>query len=174
MVALLRAVNVGGRKLPMAELRALCAELGWTDVATYIQSGNVVFSADATPQEVETALEAAVAKTWGYDAPAVVRTAPQWAALAASNPFPDVGEAEPSRLMLLVSKDPPADGAAETIEARATAGERVRASGGALWFHYPHGAGTSKLTPSLIDRAVGSPGTARNWRTVQTLLGMLG
>ena len=54
-VALLRAVNVGGRKLPMAELRALCAELGWTDVATYIQSGNVVFTADGADAAVEAA-----------------------------------------------------------------------------------------------------------------------
>ena len=57
MVALLRAVNVGGRKLPMAELRALCAELGWEDVATYIQSGNVVFTADGKPAALEAALE---------------------------------------------------------------------------------------------------------------------
>ena len=62
MVALLRAVNVGGRKLPMAELRALCGELGWQNVATYIQSGNVVFDADCTPAEAEAALEARISK----------------------------------------------------------------------------------------------------------------
>ena len=53
MVALLRAVNVGGRKLPMAELRALCAELGWDDVATYIQSGNIVFTAKGKAEAIE-------------------------------------------------------------------------------------------------------------------------
>ena len=57
MVALLRAVNVGGRKLPMAELRALCAGLGWSDVATYIQSGNLVFTAPGKPDAIEAALE---------------------------------------------------------------------------------------------------------------------
>jgi uncharacterized protein (DUF1697 family) len=174
MVALLRAVNVGGRKLPMAGLRALCAGLGWADVATYIQSGNVVFSSGMTPAEAEAALEAAVTRAYGYAAPAIVRSAGEWARLAAINPFPEVAATEPNRLMLLVSKAPPAAGAAEAIAARAAAGERVRQAGGALWFHYPEGAGTSKLTPSLIDRAVGSPGTARNWRTVRTLLEMLG
>jgi uncharacterized protein (DUF1697 family) len=60
MVALLRAVNVGGRKLPMAELRALCAGLGWSDVATYIQSGNLVFAAPGKAEAIETKLERAI------------------------------------------------------------------------------------------------------------------
>jgi uncharacterized protein (DUF1697 family) len=175
MVALLRAVNVGGRKLPMAELRALCAdELGWEDVATYIQSGNVVFTAKARPDALEKALEDAVAKRFGFDSPVIVRTAAQWAHYAPANPFPKAAKDEPNRLMLLLSKSPPARGAEDVIQARAVAGEQVKRAGDALWFHYPEGAGTSKLSPSLIDRAVGSPGTARNYRTVVTLLDMLG
>ena len=173
MVALLRAVNVGGRKLPMAELRALCAELGWQDVATYIQSGNVVFSAKDAPERLEATLEEAIAKRFGFDSPVIVRTAAQWAGYPPGNPFPQAAEDEPNRLMLLLSKQPPAKGAEDVIQARAVAGEQVRRAGDALWFHYPEGVGTSKLTPSLIDRAVGSPGTARNHRTVMTLLEML-
>lgn len=173
MVALLRAVNVGGRKLPMAQLRALCAELGWQEVATYIQSGNVVFTADGTPDALEKALEDAVAKRFGFDSPVIVRSAAQWAQYLPGNPFPRAAEDEPNRLMLLLSKARPAEGAAEAIQARAVAGEQVKQAGDALWFHYPEGAGTSKLTPSLIDRAVGSPATARNYRTVATLLEML-
>ena len=75
--------------------------------------------------------------------------------------------------MLLLSKAPPGAGAEATIEARGRDGERVRRAGDALWFHYPNGAGTSKLTPSLIDRAVGSPATARNYNTVIKLKEML-
>jgi uncharacterized protein (DUF1697 family) len=75
--------------------------------------------------------------------------------------------------MLVLAKRPPAAGAAEAIEARAKDGERVRQAGDALWFHYPNGAGTSKLTPSLVDRAIGSPGTARNYNTVMKLKEML-
>ena len=173
MVALLRAVNVGGRKLPMAELRALCVELGWEHVATYIQSGNVIFSAPGTPAALEKILEDAVANRFGFDSPVIVRTAAQWAEYPPANPFPEAAQDQPNRLMLLLSKAPPAPGAEEVIQARAVAGERVKRAGDALWFHYPEGAGTSKLTPSLIDRAVGSPGTARNYRTVATLLDML-
>jgi uncharacterized protein (DUF1697 family) len=169
MLALLRAVNVGGRKLPMAELRALCADFGWTDVETYIQSGNVVFGAKDAPEAAEKKLHAAIEKAFGYDAPVIVRTAAEWAKLAAANPFPTEAKDEPNRLHLLVSKAPLKEGAAEVIQARATAGESVKAAGGALWFHYPNGAGTSKLSPSLIDRAIGSPGTARNFNTVLKL-----
>jgi uncharacterized protein (DUF1697 family) len=173
MVALLRAVNVGGRKVPMAELRALCGQLGWADVATYIQSGHVVFSAPGKPEALVAELEAALEKAFGIEVPVMVRTRAEWAKLAAANPFPEAARDEPNRLMLLVTKAPPAAGAAAAIEERAKAGERVRAAGGALWFHYPQGAGTSKLTPSLIDRAAGAPGTARNHRTVMKLLEML-
>jgi len=170
MVALLRAVNVGGRKLPMADLRALCEALGWSGVATYIQSGNVVFAAPGKPAAIETELEKAIAAKFGMDVPAIVRTADEWADLAAGNPF---AREPPNRVMLLLAKAPPAKGAEAAIEARALAGERVRRVGDALWFHYPNGAGTSKLTPSLVDRAVGSPGTARNFNTVTKLKEML-
>ena len=166
MVALLRAVNVGGRKLPMAELRALCAELGWQDVATYIQSGNVVFTAAGKPGAIEKALEVGIAERFGFDAPVIVRTAAEWAHYPPGNPFPKAAKDEPNRLMLLLSKQPPAAGAEDIIQARAMAGEQVKRAGDALWIHFPEGAGTSKLTPALIDRAVGSPATARNYRTV--------
>ena len=173
MVALLRAVNVGGRKLPMAELRELCGELGWGDVATYIQSGNVVFTASGKADSIEERLEKAIEGRFGLDVPVIARTAAQWAQYPPGNPFPWAAKDEPNRLMLLLSKAPPARGAEEAIQARAVAGEQVKRAGDALWFHYPEGAGTSKLTPSLIDRAVGSPGTARNYRTVIRLKEML-
>ncbi|MGQ0588355.1 MAG: DUF1697 domain-containing protein [Sphingosinicella sp.] len=173
MVALLRAVNVGGRKLPMAELRELCGELGWREVATYIQSGNVVFSADGKPDALEAALEDAIREGYGYDAPVVVRAAAQWRRCAPANPFPDAARETPNYLLMLVSKRPPADGAVATIQAKAAAGEQVKRAGDAIWIYFPNGSGTSKLTPALIDKAIGSPATSRNYRTVAKLEEML-
>jgi uncharacterized protein (DUF1697 family) len=169
LIALLRAVNVGGRKLPMAELRALCAELGWEDVETYIQSGNVVFAAPGKAEEIENRLEGAIKEKFGMEVPVMVRTASQWAGYVAANPFPDAARDEPNRLQLLVSKRAPDKDAADMLMARAQAGEAVKAAGGALWFHFPEGVGTSKLTPAAIDKAAGSPSTGRNWRTVLKL-----
>lgn len=173
MVALLRAVNVGGRSVPMAELRALCAELGWEEVATYVQSGNVVFTAAGKAPELEATLEAALTKRFGFAVPTIVRTAAQWATLAAANPFPDAALETPNYLLLYVSKHPAAEGAEAQIQGRAADGEQVRRSGSALWIHYPSGSGRSKVTPNLIDKAIGSPATSRNYRTVIKLREML-
>ncbi|MEA3034564.1 MAG: hypothetical protein QOH04_323 [Sphingomonadales bacterium] len=172
-VALLRAVNVGGRALPMAALRELCTTLGWEDVVTYIQSGNVVFAAAGKAEALETALERAIAERFGLEAPAMVRTAAQWRTLLGANPFAKEAEAEPNRVFVGVPKRPPAAGAADRIAAKATAGERVKEAAGALWFHYPEGVGASRLTPALIDRAAGCAVTARNWRTAVKLGEML-
>ena len=173
MVALLRAVNVGGRKLPMADFRRQVAGLGWENVATYIQSGNLVFDADCTPAEAEAALEALIRTHHGYEAPAIVRTRDEWAAYPDGNPFPEVARDKPGYLLMLIAKQKMNGDAAAAIQARATAGEQVREAGEALWIHFPQGSGTSKLTPALIDRAIGSPATSRNYRTVCTLLEML-
>jgi uncharacterized protein (DUF1697 family) len=169
LIALLRAVNVGGRTLPMAELRALCAGIGWEDVETYIQSGNVVFAAPGEPEALEALLEAAVKSRFGFHSDVMVRSAAQWAKLLAANPFEAESQAESNRVLVGVPKTKLEAGAAKAIAAKAVAGERVEEAGGALWFHYPAGAGTSKITPSLIDRAAGSPVTARNWRTMLKL-----
>jgi len=173
MVALLRAVNVGGRKLPMAEFRAQVTELGWQNVATYIQSGNAVFDAACSPAEAEAAIEALIRTHHGYEAPAIVRTRDQWAGYPGGNPFPEAARDTPNYLLMLVAKAAIRADAAETIQARATAGEQVKKVGETLWIHFPEGSGTSKLTPALIDKAIGSTATSRNYRTVCTLLDML-
>jgi uncharacterized protein (DUF1697 family) len=173
MLALLRAVNVGGRKLPMADFRAQVAALGWQNVATYIQSGNLVFDAACSPAEAETAIETLIRKHHGYEAPAIVRTRAQWAGYPKGNPFADAARDTPNHLLMLVSKQPPKADAADTIQARAMAGEQVKHVGDALWIHFPEGSGTSKLTPALLDKAIGSTVTSRNYRTVCTLLDML-
>jgi uncharacterized protein (DUF1697 family) len=173
LIALLRAVNVGGRKLPMAELRTLCAELGWKEIETYIQSGNVVFSAAGQAEALEARLEKAIEERFGFHSDVMVRSAGSWATMLAVNPFAEASEAEPNRVLVGISKGQLEPGAAEAVSAKAVAGERVELAGGALWFHYPAGVGTSKITPSLIDRAAGSPVTARNWRTMLKLQEMV-
>jgi uncharacterized protein (DUF1697 family) len=174
-VALLRGINVGGgNTIKMAELRALADELGWKHAETYIQSGNLVFEAAGERGDLEASLETGIRRRFALDIPAIVRAADEWPALVAANPFPEEAAAEANRLMLLLSKQPPAPEAAAALQERAQDGERVATAGGALWIHYANGAGRSKLAPALIDRLVGSPATARNWRTVLKLGEMLG
>ncbi|MCU0491053.1 MAG: DUF1697 domain-containing protein [Chloroflexaceae bacterium] len=169
-IALLRGINVGGHnKVPMAELRLLCESLGWHHVQTYIQSGNVLFQSDETAVSLESALEAAITQRFGLAISVLVRTAAEWQALMHGNPFPAASAHEPNMVMLALSKQPPAPGAAEGLRQRATNGEHITQVGEALWIHYQQGVAGSKLSPALFDRLVGSPVTARNWRTVVTL-----
>lgn len=172
-IGLLRGVNVGGRsRVAMAELRALCAGFGWREVETYIQSGNLVFAAEETAAALETRLEKGLAERMGVTTAVLVRSAAEWRRLIDSNPFAEASKNEPNRVLLGLSKAGLQPGAAAALQATAADGERVEAGGGALWFHYPAGAGRSKLSPSLIDRLAGSPVTARNWRTVLKLAEM--
>ena len=172
-IALLRAVNVGGtNKIPMAALRSVCEGLGWANVRTYIQSGNVVFDADGSSSELEVTLERALQEAFGASVPVLVRSARDWAGIVRDHAFPDASEREPNRVMLALSKSAPADAAVEGLRARATEGERVERAGDALWIHYPSGSGRSKLSPGVLDRLVGSPVTTRNLRTVLKLLEM--
>jgi uncharacterized protein (DUF1697 family) len=169
-VALLRGINVGGRnKIAMPELRSLCADIGWSDVQSYIQSGNLVFTAAATVVSLETELERAIERRFGLSIPVIVRGAADWQAYVESNPYPAASQSEPNRVMLVLSKTPPESGAVEELRERAANGERIMPVGDALWIHYAGGMGRSKLSTALLDRLVGSSVTARNWRTVVKL-----
>lgn len=169
-IALLRGINVGGHnRVPMAELRTLCEELGWTGVRTYIASGNVVFGAAADPPALESELESAIEDRFGLSVAVIVRDAEAWHAYAEANPFPVASGNEPNRVALVLAKSPPLAGAAPGLRERAADGERVERVGDVLWVHFPQGAGRSRLSPSAMERLVGSPVTARNWRTVRKL-----
>lgn len=172
-IALLCGINVGGnRPVPMARLCALGNEIGFVGVRSYIQSGNLVFSGSGTAGDVEKKLEAAILERFGFPVDVLVRTADEWSACAGRNPFPEASEVEPNRVMLLVSKATPKPDGVAGLQSRAADGERVVAVGDSLWVHYPAGVGSSRLTPAVLDRLVGSKVTARNWRTVVKLLEM--
>jgi uncharacterized protein (DUF1697 family) len=172
LIALVRGINVGStRKLPMAELRVACADAGLGTVATYIQSGNLVLDG-ADAGAVEARLEAIIKNRFGHDAPVVARTLTQWDKLIAACPFEDQAGDDPKRTILLVSKQPPATNAVEALAERAQHGERIARCGDAIAIYYPAGQADTKLSPTLVDRLVGSATTARNWSTVLKLAEM--
>jgi uncharacterized protein (DUF1697 family) len=165
--ALLRAVNVGGRSVPMADLRACAAELGLKDVRSILQSGNLVFeSPELAGGALEAALEAAVQARFGLAADVIVRSAAEWTALIAANPFPEAARDDPSHLVVMPMKTAPAKAGVEAVTAAIVGREMAQAHGHELYIVYPDGIGTSKLTNALIERKAGVRGTARNWNTV--------
>lgn len=173
-VALLRGVNVGGaKKVPMAMLRELAAELGWKEAQTYAQSGNLVFRARGAPEDLEHALERAIAARLGLEVPVIVRSAADWAKYAKGSAFADAESERPKMLHLGLAKDRVSPRCLDDLARHCTAGERVALDGDALWIDYGGGVARSKLTPAALDRAVGSVVTARNWNTVQALARIL-
>jgi len=162
-VALLRAINVGGTGLlPMKDLAALCADIGFENVRTYIQSGNVVFASALPEQEVRAKLEEVLAERMGKRVDVAVRSAAELRATLAANPFPD---APPARVGVLFLTGPLLPG---LLEGLAIPGrEEVRLVNREIFIHYPDGMGQSKL--KLPSAAMG---TTRNLNTVAKLVTM--
>lgn len=167
-IALLRAVNVGGRKVEMASLRALATHLGYDEVQTYVASGNLLFTTHGAPKTVAEQLEAAIAARFKMEVPVILRSATQWERYL-DGPFPDAAATEPNRVLLALSKAAPRKEAPIELAARAMNGESIVLAGDALWVHYPAGQAQTKLTPALVDKAMGSATTARNLNTVRKL-----
>lgn len=175
-VALMRGINVGStRKLPMAELRAMCVEMGWENPETYIQSGNLIVDAPGGATSVREALEKGIAERFGHSrVDVIVRAAKDWKAYEQSNPFAEDTNALPKLVHLCLSRDPLKHGVAEALRERAVAGERIEVAGGALWIDFADsGVAKSKLTPAYIDKSAGSPVTARNWNSVRKISEMI-
>lgn len=165
VAGLLRAINVGGRQLRMADLARITGSAGFDAPQTLLASGNVIFGTTLSEADTGERLAAAILAESGLQTEVFVRDAAQVQQVIMTNPFPLEAVEAPSRLMAMVlNSDPPED-----LGALATAcggGEQVRAGGRCLYIHYPAGAGTSKLTNALIERRLNLRGTARNWNTV--------
>jgi len=179
-VALLRGINVGGHnRVPMPELRTLMTELGHTDVATYIQSGNAVFTSDeADTIKLADELRQAIADQLSVDCGVVVITQAELQQVIDDNPFP--AEDNPKALHAVFRRaELTADERAKITQAQ----ERAKAKGcqdeavivgRTMFLHTPDGLGRSELSAQLARTAASKTGTARNWATVRKLRAMLG
>lgn len=170
-IVLLRGINVGGRqKVPMADLRALLARSGYTDVRTHLQSGNAVLSADVSPESLVPAVEGAIAEGLGLTVPVVVRTGAELRAVVERNPL-EVGD--PSRFLVSFLAAEPEPGAFDGLDLAAARPEEFAAIGRELVFSLPDGIQNAKLPDLVARRLKGATATARNWNTVTRLLAMV-
>lgn len=172
-ILLLRGINVGGRTVPMADLRAMLADLGAQEVRTYIQSGNAVFEAGQDrARAIADTLPKAIEEQFGFTPDIVVLDAQGLARLAAANPFPDCAR-DPKTLHLYLLTGTPDKDAKARLQALAAPTERFELAEGCLYICAPDGIARSKLV-ARVERALGVPATGRNWRTVTRLLDMAG
>jgi uncharacterized protein (DUF1697 family) len=160
-IALLRAVNVGGTgKLPMAELKALCAELGYRRIETYIASGNVVFDCNLTAEKVQAQLEKRLLLYAGKAVGAYVRSADEMSIILKSNPFRDK---DPRLTHSFFLHEKPAADALDEVRGRV--GEEIRLGRREIYVYYPSGMVQSKLQIPAARL-----GTSRNLNTVAKLV----
>lgn len=159
-VALLRAVNVGGTgKLPMSQLKTMCAAAGFKSVQTYIASGNAVFRSAKSESQVKAMLETRLEAYAGKRVGVLVRTAAEMETVLADNPFP---HAAPSRTVAIFFDGPPSPGVLEGVTGQKD--EQIRLGRREIYVHYGEGMAASKLKLPAAQA-----GTARNLNTVAKL-----
>jgi uncharacterized protein (DUF1697 family) len=168
-VALLRGINVGkAKRLPMAELRALLAELGYQDVQTLLNSGDAVFRASAGTESTHgKAIKAAVRRRFALDVPVIVKSAQHLARIVAENPFASEAT-DHARLMVAFAPDASALAGLGSIQEAVVPPEAFSVGAHAAYLHCAGGILQSKAATALLGKA-GRAVTTRNWATTLKL-----
>jgi uncharacterized protein (DUF1697 family) len=176
LVAFLRAVNVGGHVVRMEELRALFEALAFTDVATFIASGNVVFQSRAAGERaIEARIERHLRKALGWDVATFVRTPSSLADIASREPFPHASATDDSsRSFVAFTRQPLAASIRRSVEALSTAQDELHVDGREIYWFCRTSARESTVSGAVLEKAVGGPVTVRNVNTVRRLVGKLG
>jgi uncharacterized protein (DUF1697 family) len=173
-VALLRGINLGARnKVSMADLRALFAALGAVDVATYVQSGNVLFSSTDSAGKLTEAIEKRIRSDLGIEVAVLLRTQPQLAKVLARNPFAD-DVSDPTKLHVTFLADKPDPARVRKLDPALAEPDEFRVSGQEVYLHTPNGYGRSKLSNAHFEKQLDVRATTRNWRTVTKLAELTG
>ena len=155
----------------MDALCTLCGSLGLRDAETYVQSGNIIFRTDGRDlvrlcKRIENGIE----KTFGFRSDVILRTPAELRDVIARNPFASRRGIEPKRLAVTFLASDPGQEAREKLLAIKAEPEELRIEGRELYIYYPNGMARPKLTWPIIERALKTSGTSRNWNTVTKLL----
>ncbi|MBV8244468.1 MAG: DUF1697 domain-containing protein [Candidatus Eremiobacteraeota bacterium] len=170
-VALLRGVNVGGNTLKMERLRALCADLEFDRVQTYLQSGNLVFATHLPAAKIAPLIERTIAGASRLPASVVVRTLAQMRSIIERSPFARKGGVAEERLYVTFLKEKPSEAALQALKLE-SARDRAQVLGTEIYLHVPGGYGETKLSNAYFEKALGVRATTRNWKTTNALLEM--
>ncbi len=176
-IALLRGINVSGQKsILMADLKKLFESLKFTDVKTYIQSGNVVFTCAKAPkggdQEMAAMIETAIAKQYAFQVPVIVRTAEELAAVLAANPFRKLKLLEKERVYVSYLSETPGKEGVKKLEAVKSDFDEIRLKGREVYILCRGGYGETVFSNALMEKCLGVKSTTRNLETTQKLVDM--
>ena len=179
VISMLRGVNLGAHnRMKMDALRALYESLGLLDVATWVQSGNVVFKtagrdlSKLAGAKLAGRIEAGIESSFGVRTDVLLRTTGELRDVVAANPFARRSGIDPSKLLVDFLAREPSPEAKEKLLSVNIEPEELRIHGRELYIYFPNGMARPKLPSGLIDRTVKMPCTGRNWNTVTKLLKM--
>jgi uncharacterized protein (DUF1697 family) len=172
-IALLRGINVGGRAtVKMDQLRQAFEALSHRDVRTYIQSGNVIFSAAAQATEnLAAKIEEKLVRQFSMEIPVIVRTAAELSESIKKNPFPTEADLDPSKVFVIFLARTPEKAALKKLDAIPAGSDKFHSSGKDVYV-YCAGYAETKLSSNAMEKALAVRATARNWRTVTKLYEM--
>jgi uncharacterized protein (DUF1697 family) len=174
--SLLRAINVGGNnKIKMAELKSLYESLGFVQVSPYIQSGNVVFqTVENNSKLLETKIAEAIKDTFGHDVVVLLRTKKEWEVILKNNPFTKKDEAAlKNSYVFFFDKAPNKEAVKNLMDKVADWSEFFVVAKDHAYLYVENGYGQSKLNTNFAEKHLKVNITARNWNTVNVLLGMM-
>ncbi len=170
-ISMLRGINVGGHKrIKMDQLRRSFEALGFEQVKTYIQSGNVVFTTGKTsPAALSKKIEERILKDFGFPASVISRNADEMSKMIAENPFLQQRGIDPAKLHVMFLSEPPAPAALKKLAEVTVAPDQCQCSAREIYFYLPNGVSKSVLWNSPVDRILAVITTTRNWKTVSSL-----
>jgi uncharacterized protein (DUF1697 family) len=173
-IAMLRGINVSGHWIiKMEQLRASFAALGFSNVKTYIQSGNVVFeAAKDSAASLSKRIEQKILSDFGFPVPVFLRTSKEMEEIIKANPLLKTPGIDQTKLHVTFLAGEPPKTAQEQLQAMAAKTEQLRVLGRVVYLYCPEGYGNSKLANSFIEKKLSVGATTRNWTTVNTLLAM--
>ena len=167
-ISLLRGINVSGqKKIIMKDLKALYESLGFANVVTYIQSGNVIFESDADEQTLIKKIEETISKKYGFDVPVQVRSAREFKNSIEACPFDELDLVEEgTRVMVTFLASVPSSEYVAKLMTYVKEPERLVCMGRVVYLHCPNGYGKTKLSNVFIENKLKVKATTRNWKSV--------
>lgn len=174
-LSILRGINVSGQKMiKMDALRKMFEDLGYTNVQTYIQSGNVIFQTyGAEPHALEKAITEGIHNYFSFDVPVMVLTAKELHQIVDNNPFLNDGSRDVAHLHVTLLQDRPEESRVELLQQTSFPGEEFILIERAIYLHCPNGYGRAKLTNGFLEKKLSVTATTRNWKTTTELLRMI-
>jgi uncharacterized protein (DUF1697 family) len=173
LISFLRGINMTGHNsVKMKDLTELYKDLGFSDIITYIQSGNIIFSASEKikNEEISDILKIGIRERFGYNIAVMIRTIEEMKNIISANPFAKEPLFDMTKsAVILINKVPPEDKIAE-LELSDTTPDRFEISGREIFIYCPNGFGRTKLYANFFDKKLGVDGTTRNWKTITTML----